>query len=179
MSNVLQQIAALHRERYAKAEKIRLLYERKVKLEQAYFSDSGIPEMWADVKDIKIPNKMPATLAGLTITIGDLLDRENAKFISNTGIALQWKNGTTAQWYVEDNSARNDEKTELIYYVFTPRKHLRLAATEKDSRKKFVNSFVHWLAKLVTPAMLAEMDIPMEAPSVVKRSRKILQLAET
>jgi hypothetical protein len=50
---------------------------------------------------------------------------------------------------------------------------------EADAKKKFVDSFIKWLSKYITPQMLVDMDIDLETPSVVKRSRKILQLAET
>ena len=48
-----------------------------------------------------------------------------------------------------------------------------------EIKKEIVDTFIRWLSRHITPQMLAEMDIDLETPSLVKRSRKILQLAET
>jgi hypothetical protein len=181
MSDVFQRVAAVHRERIAKAEKKRLDRKKKLTREQAYFKDTGLPEMWEDVKNIKIPNPVPDVLDGLTITMADLMLPHATENMANTGFIFYGKNGGQVEFVVEDNSAREETAGEnRIYYRATGIKDsFALTADNKDAKQKFVGEFVRWLSKYITPQMLVDMDIDLETPSVVKRSRKILQLAET
>ena len=181
MSNVFQRVAAVHRERIAKAEKTRLNRKKKLARQQAYFKDTGLPEMWDAVKNIKIPNHVPDVLDGLTITFADLIDPVDSDNISNTGLVLYGKNDARMAWIVEDNSAtEEDADPKHIYYRATGmRNTFCLPADNADAKKQFIDSFIKWLSKYITPQMLVDMDIDLEAPSIVKRSRKILQLTET
>lgn len=179
MSNVLQRVANIHRERWAKAEKTRLLVKRKLAAQKAYFKDSGLPEMWADVKDIIIANPRPDLVEGFSVPLSSLVDSTSTETINETGLILNDKNGSFAQWVVEDQSNQEDEQPKIHYRVTTPKNHFCVAYDSPDAKKKFTDSFVRWLSKYITPQMLAEMNIDPEPVSVVKRSRKILQLAET
>ena len=182
MSDVFQRIAAVHRERFAKAEKKRLDAKKKLVRQQAYFRDTGLPEMWDEVKNIKIPNPVPEILDSLTITLGDLVDPTAIENIQNTGLVVYGKNNTQCEWVVEDNSATEaDAGPRHVYYrvVGAIKNGICIAHDQTDAKKMFVDSFIKWLSKYITPQMLVDMDIDLETPSVVKRSRKILQLAET
>jgi hypothetical protein len=183
MSNVFQRIAAVHRERFAKAEKTRLDNKKKLARRQAYFKDTGLMEMWDEVKHIKIPNPVPDVLDGLTITIGDLAVPTNTDNLENTGLVVYGKQGDFIEWAVADNSAVEETAgPKHIYYQVTmpgTKTNFCLSHENAEAKKKFVDSFIKWLSKYITPQMLVDMDIDLEAPSIVKRSRKILQLAET
>lgn len=179
MSDVFKKVAAVHRERLAKAEKTRLDRKKKLARRQAYFKDTGIMEMWDDVKDIKIPNSFPDIFESLTIPMSALVVETDIDNIERTGLVLHGKDDTHVEWIVEDNSASEDDiGPKYIYYRTTSGKGFCQSHETPDAKKKFVDSFVKWLSKYITPQMLAEMDIDLEAPSVIKRSRKILQLAE-
>jgi hypothetical protein len=181
VSDVLRRVAAVHRERFAKAEKKRLDAKKKLVRTQAYFKDTGLPEMWDEVKNIKIPHPVPEILDSLTITLGDLVDPTALENIQNTGLTVYGKNNTQCEWVVEDNSAtENDASPKHIYYrVVAGKDNFCVTQEQADAKKRFVDSFIKWLSKYITPQMLVDMDIDLETPSVVKRSRKILQLAET
>jgi hypothetical protein len=181
MSNVFQLVAAVHRGRLAKAEKKRLDAKKKLVRQQAYFKDTGLPEMWDEVKNIKIPNPIHEVLDGLTVTIGDLVDPTAIENIQNTGLVVYSKNNTQCEWIVEDNSATEEDigPKHIYYRVINGKDNFCESHEKPDSKKKFVDSFIKWLARHITPSMLVEMDIDLETPSVTKRSRKILQLTET
>lgn len=185
MSSVLQKIAQVHRERVEKQNKIRLRKQSKLDLCAAYFKDSGIPEMWDEVKDIKIPNPVPDIIEGLTISLADLVVKTNIKVLQGTGLTVHHKSGDEIAWYVQDQSGAAAETAEPYYYHNDPprgRNNFCLKANgdaAKDNKTRFVNSFINWLSKYITPQMLAEMDIDIEPATLTKRSRKILQLAET
>ena len=180
-SDVFQRVAAVHRERIAKAEKKRLDGKKKLARMQAYFKDTGVREMWDAVKDIKIPNPVPEVLDGLTVTIGDLAVRTARENIENTGLVVHAKNDMECQWVVEDNSATEEDAAarHLYYRVSAGKDNFCVTQEQTDAKKRFIDSFIKWLAKYITPQMLVDMDIDLETPSVVKRSRKILQLADT
>lgn len=179
MSNVLQRIAAIHRERVAKNEKKRLARQRKLAQQQAYFRDSGILEMWEDVKDISIKNPIPDVLEGFTVPLSALLMTTDAANLDGVGLALRDKNNTLARWCIEDHSQLTNEQPVLWYSVITNSDSFCHPHDQKDIKKQFCDSFVKWLARHITAPMVAEMGIEIETPSVTKRSRKILQLAET
>lgn len=180
MSNTLQRIAAIHRERVAKHEKKRLTKKIKLERQRAYFRDSGIVEMWNEVKDIVVKNPAPDNLEGITLPLSALVDDTHEANILGTGLALHDKNGCLAQWLVEDHSSTNDEQPKIYYQVIAGSNNsFCYPHDQKDIKKEFCDSFVKWLSKHITAQMVVEMDIDIEPPSVVKRSRKILQLAET
>ena len=179
MSNVLQRVASIHRERWAKAEKIRLTNKKKLAARKAYFKDTGLPEMWDDVKDIIIANPCPDLVEGFTVPLSAMLIELAAENIEGTGLALHDKNGQEASWTVVDQSDEEDEHPQIYYQVTLPKANFCVQHDAADAKKKFTDSFVKWLSKYVTAQMIADMDIEPEAVSVVKRSRKILQLAET
>lgn len=179
MSDVLKQVAAVHRERFAKAEKARLLRKKKLGTQQAYFKDSGIKEMWDDVKELVIANPCPDMFEGFTIPLSALLVETATENIEQTGLVLNDKHGAVVQWAVEDHSNDDEDHAKIHYRGSMPKNNFCLAAEHADAKKKFTDSFVKWLSRHITPRMLAEMDIDLETPSIVKRSRKILQLAET
>lgn len=179
MSNVLQRVAAIHRERWAKAEKTRLTNARKLATQKAYFKDTGLSEMWDDVKDIIITNPCPDIIEGFTVPLSALAIVADADVINGTGLRLHDKNGCESSWLVVDQSNEDDEHAKIYYMVTMPKTNFCLPHGAEDAKKKFTDSFVKWLSKYITPHMLAEMDIEPEPVSVVKRSRKILQLAET
>lgn len=180
MSDVLQRIAAVHRDRVAKNEKKRLTAKRKLERQRAYFKDSSLPEMWEDVKHIVVKNPAPDRLEGITLPLSALVDDTHEANILGTGLALHDKNGCLALWLVEDRSSSNNEQPEIWYQVIAGGNNsFSYPHDQKDIKKQFCDSFVKWLSKHITAQMIIEMNIDIEAPSVTKRSRKILQLTET
>lgn len=178
MSNVLQRIAAIHRERVAKNEKKRLTRQRKLERQQAYFRESGIVEMWDDVKNILIPNPIPDFIEGLTVPMSAMLVATDDANIEGVGLVLRDKNNSLARWCVEDHSRLTDEQPNIYYNVIARNENFCYPHDQKDIKKQFCDSFVKWLSRHITAPMIAEMGLELETPSVVKRSRKILQLAE-
>ena len=138
-------------------------------------------EMWDAVKNIKTPNPIPDRLEGFTVALNDLLVADALENLNGTGLVVYGKNGAQLEWIVEDaNDTDDDTGAKNIHYrVLAGRDNFSVSHEVADAKKKFVDSFIKWLAKYITPQMLIDMDIDLEAPSVVKRSRKILQLAET
>jgi hypothetical protein len=179
MSNVLQRVAAIHRERWSKAEKRRLTTAKKLGTQKAYFKDTGLPEMWDDVKDIVIANPCPDIIEGFTIPLSALVVTTAVENINGTGLRLYDKNESEASWEVLDQSNCDEEHAKLYYHVSAIKNNFCVPHNAENAKKKFVDSFIKWLARYVTPSMLAEMNIEPEPVSVIKRSRKILQLAET
>jgi hypothetical protein len=179
MSDVFQRVAAIHRDRITKAEKTRLLKKKKLGAQQAYFKDTGIMEMWDDVKDIVIPNPLPDVFEGYTIPLSALVLETAEENIKQTGLVLRDKNDGTHDWVVEDPSADKDEQPTLYYRATTTKTNFSLPHDQPEAKKQFVDSFIKWLSKFITPQMLLDMNIDLEPVSLVKRSRKILQLAET
>lgn len=179
MSDVLQRIANIHRERVAKNEKKRLTRKRKLASQQAYFRESGILEMWNDVKDIVVKNPIPDILEGIAVPLSALVEPAHDANIEQTGLVLRDTGGRAAMWLVEDHSNEADEQPKLYYNVVAGKNHFRYPHDQKDIKKQFCDSFVKWLSRHITAQMMAEMNIDIETPSVTKRSRKILQLAET
>lgn len=181
MSDILQRIAAIHRERVANNEKKRLGIKKKLERRQAYFKDTGLLEMWDDVKNIKIPNPVPDALEGLTISLGALLVETAQDNIEKTGFVVYGKDDTLHEWCIDYNGDFEGQKeTAAIWYrVNSGKTCFALQAENTDAKKRFTDSFVKWLSRYITPHILLDMDIDLDTPSVVKRSRKILQLAET
>jgi hypothetical protein len=181
MSDVLRRVAMCHMERQEKADKKRLIAKRKLAAKMAYFKDSGIPEMWEDVKNIRIANPAKDKIEGLTVTFADLVVPTCADVIESTGLTLYDKNDAEVMWYVQDEAATQSEQPVLVYTHTAPRHQdsVHIAVDQDDAKQKFVDSFIKWLTKHITPQMLAEMDIDMTpANSTVKKPRKFLQVAE-
>jgi hypothetical protein len=179
MSDVFQRVAAIHRERITKAEKTRLLKKKKLGAQQAYFKDTGIMEMWDDVKDIVIPNPLPEIFDGYTIPLSALVLETAEENINKTGLVLRDKNDNTCDWAVDDQSVDKDEQPKLYYRASAGKTNFCLGTDAPEAKKLFIDSFIKWLSKFITPQMLLDMNVDLEPVSLVKRSRKILQLAET
>jgi len=179
MSETLRRVALVHQERVAKLEKKRLANKKVIARRIAYFKDTGILDMWNEVKDIKISNPVPDIVEGFIIPLGNLVDATAMSNIVGTGLVLHDKKDSFSSWEIETES--EEENAKLIYKHYT-RGQLKgnwiTDGTNVEYKKQFVDSFIAWLSRHITPAMLAEMDIDMTPPSLVKKSRKILQLAE-
>ena len=183
MTDVLRRVALIHAERLEKANKKRLIAKRKLAARVAYFRDSGIPEMWEDIKDIRIPNPAKDKLEGFTVTFADLVVPTCADTIEGTGLTLYDKHELDATWHVQDTADVDAEQPLLVYTHTAPgnkhNSHLHIDTAKEGAKQKFVQSFINWLARHITPQMLAEMDIDMSPQEPVKRGRKLLQLAES
>jgi hypothetical protein len=178
MSNVLRQIALVHASRLEKKDKERLRQKFKTVSRQAYFRDSGVPEMWDEVKDISISNPVPEIIEGLTIPFNALLIPTDHDMLEKAGLALYDKNGGESHWYVSDCSNKDDEKPQL-YYHWSGKSSGCMKVDAPEAKQKFVQAFVNWLSRFITPQMLAEMDVDMSAPLEPKKpNRKFLQVAE-
>lgn len=180
MSDVLRRVALLHAERLEQANKKRLITKRKLAARVAYFRDSGIPEMWEDIKNIKISNPAKDKIEGFTVTFADLVVPTCADTIEGTGLTLYDKNDFEVTWYVQDTADLQSEQPSLVYTHTAPRHQdsLHIDTAKDGAKQKFVESFIRWLAKRITPQMLAEMDIDMTPPTTTKRTRKFLQVAQ-
>lgn len=183
MTDVLRRVALIHAERLEKANKKRLITKRKLAARVAYFRDSGIPEMWEDIKDIKIPNPAKDRLEGFTVTFADLVVPTCADTIEGTGLTLYDKHESDATWYVQDTADVDAEQPLLVYTHTAPgsknnERSLHIDTAKDGAKQKFVQSFIDWLARHITPQMLAEMDIDMRPQVTVKQTRKFLQVAE-
>ena len=182
MTDVLRRVALIHTERLEKANKKRLITKRKLAARVAYFRDSGIPEMWEDIKNIRIPNPAKDRLEGFTVTFADLVVPTCADTIEGAGLTLYDKNDVDATWYVQD-TADCDAEQPLLVYTHTAHgsrnnSNLHIDTAKDDAKQKFVQSFINWLARHITPQMLAEMDIDLRPQATVKPTRKFLQVAE-
>lgn len=179
MSDVLRRVAAVHISRLEQADKKRLIAKRKLAARVAYFRDSGIPEMWEEIKNIRIANPAKDRIEGFTVALADLVIPTDADTIEGTGLTLYDKNGFDVTWYVEDNAASDSEQPLLIYSHAAPSRKsgLHIDVAKDGAKQKFVESFITWLAKHITPQMLAEMDVDLTAPAEQKRTRKFLQVA--
>jgi hypothetical protein len=181
MTDVLRRVAMVHMERQEKADKKRLLAKRKLAAKMAYFKDSGIPEMWEDIKDIRIANPAKDKIEGFTVTFADLVIPTCADVVEGTGLSLYDKNDAEVMWYVQDESDTQSEQPVLVYTHNGSRHQdsVHIHVEQDGAKQKFVESFIKWLAKHLTPQMLAEMDIDMTpASSTTKKPRKFLQVAQ-
>ena len=182
MSDVLRRVALIHAERLEKANKKRLITKRKLAARVAYFRDSGIPEMWEDIKNIRIPNPAKDRIEGFTVTFADLVVPTCADTIEGTGLTLYDKNDLAATWYVQDTATVDAEQPLLVYTHTAPGRknhaNLHIDTAKDGAKQKFVQSFIDWLARHITPQMLAEMDIDLRPQATVKQTRKFLQVAE-
>lgn len=174
MSNVLQQIAALHREKRAKLDETRIEKKKILARKQAYFKDSGIPEMWEAVKDIKVVNPAPQVIEGFSVQLKDLFIAEDIEVLRNAGISLYGKEEQEHTWYV----ALDDLKDTPVYMCMGGPRNLSFKADQPDAKKKFQESFVRFLSRLITPQILLDLDIDLSAPAPEKKvTRKFLQVA--
>jgi hypothetical protein len=183
MSDVLRRVAMIHAERLEKANKKRLITKRKLAARVAYFRDSGIPEMWEDIKDIRIPNPAKDRIEGFTVTFADLVVPTCADTIEGAGLTLYDKHDLDATWYVQDTADVDAEQPLLVYTHTAPgsrnnARSLHIDTAKDDAKQKFVQSFIDWLARHITPQMLAEMDIDLRPQATVRPTRKFLQVAE-
>lgn len=183
MSEALRRVALYHQDRVGKLEKKRVWTQKKIAREKAYFKDTGIPDLWNEIKDVKISNPVPDVLEGFIVTIGDLLVPHAAENLLGTGLTVYDKDETTTSWELETIVDGTEEPTQMLYRYFSRgqlKANWRSNGTNlAEIKKEIVDTFIRWLSRHITPQMLAEMDIDLEPPSRVKRSRKILQLAET
>ena len=81
------------------------------------------------------------------------------------------------------DTAAVDSEQPLLVYTHTAHggknhTHLHIDTAKDGAKQKFVQSFINWLARHITPQMLAEMDIDMRPQATVKPTRKFLQVAE-
>lgn len=174
MSNVLQQIAALHREKRASLDEKRMEKKKILARKQAYFKDSGIPEMWETVQDIKVVNPAPETIEGFSVQLKDLIIVEDVDVILKTGIALYGKDGQEHAWHI----VLDDTVTTPVYTHAGGSKLLSIKVDQTDAKKKFQDSFVRFLSRLITPQILLDLDIDLSAPAPEKKiTRKFLQVA--
>jgi hypothetical protein len=181
MSDVLRRVAMCHMERQEKTDKKRRIAKYKLDAKKAYFKDSGIPEMWEDVKDIRIANPAKDKIEGFTVAFADLVIPTCADVIESTGLSLYDKNDAEVMWYVQDESDTQNEQPMLVYAHNGSRHQdsVHIAVDQEGAKQRFVDSFIKWLTKYITPQMLAEMDIDMTPSNpTVKKPRKFLQVAE-
>ena len=173
MSDVLQRIAALHKERYAKLETERVENAKILVKQKAYFKDSGIPEMWEAVKDIYVANPAAHAIEGFRVPLHALVI-ENDKFHDGVGLTLRGTNKSEHEWYVEVDRLQDDP----VYRYFGQNKNFSSKASTPDAKKKFTDSFVRFLSKLITPQVLLDLDVDLSAPVPEKKiTRKFLQVA--
>ncbi|NDC55268.1 MAG: hypothetical protein EBZ69_00275 [Alphaproteobacteria bacterium] len=181
MSNVFYKVAEVHRARLAKKEKIRTNNKRALGRAVAYFKDSGIPEMWETVKDIKVRNPSLEQVEGLVVPFSDLVDILDDKTATGTGLTV-YDGEDRYSWYVEASLESDGEKESLYYRLDSPSKNFSYMVEEAQAKQKFVDSFIKWLSRHITPQMLAEMDPELLAPPTSAacgpRRRKFVQVAE-
>lgn len=181
MSNVFYKVAEVHRARLEKKDKIRTNNKRALDRAVAYFRDSGIPEMWEAVKDIKVRNPALEQVAGLVVPLSDLVDRLNAEVLQGNGLSFH-DGEYQYSWYVEAALESDGEKERLYYRLNSPSKNFSYPVEEAQAKQKFVDSFIKWLSRHITPQMLAEMDPELLAPTSSAacgpRRRKFVQVAD-
>lgn len=181
MTDILQQVAAVHHARLSKFAAERNREKMKIGRERAYFADTGIAEMFDEVKAIRIANPIPEIRDGTIITLEDLLDEFAEENLKETGIAVHDKNGSRSVWRVGDCTDSEPNSPLLLRYeYFGRRKNLLVNVNDTDAKLKFGNTFVRWLARHITPTMLIDMNIEIKdaAPTITRKTRKILQPAE-
>jgi len=175
MSDILHRIAAVHAERQKKSDEILKKKQLILGRKKAYFKDSGIPEMWEDVKAIKIKNPVPEILAGFYVPLADLLVEYNITVAEQSGLVLRDTSDSELVWRIEI-----DEKTNEPLYEHIGKNHkMTIAnASEKDAKKNFVDSFVRYLSYKITPVTLEQLGVDIGAPAPDKKiTRKFLQVA--
>jgi hypothetical protein len=179
MSDVLRRVALVHAERFEGKTKERLLKKRKAAARQAYFRDSGILDMFEDIKNIQIANPVPELIDGFTVTFNDLVIPTDHDYLVGAGISFYDKDSREVSWYVNDSSDTASEQPTLHYEWCGAKLSGDLRVDAPDAKQKFVDSFVKWLARKITPQMLADMNIDMSPAAEAKKpSRKFLQVAE-
>ena len=130
MSTILQRVAKLHRDRVAKKDKKRLDRKMATARAAAYFKDSGIPEMWEEIKDIKIKNPAMERVEGLVVTFNDLIDPIAEEPLQKTGLVL-FEKEARVMWYVEQ--ARDGQ---LFYRADHDSAFGNHEVSEKDAKQK-------------------------------------------
>jgi hypothetical protein len=174
VSDVLRRIAALHRERYAKLETERVENAKILATKQAYFRDSGIPEMWEAVKDIYVANPAPHAVEGFTVPLSALVVDYDDRTRDGYGLMIHGPAKSQPEWYVDLDKLKDTP----TYRYFSAHKNFSAKATDTDAKKKFCESFVRFLAKLITPQVLLGLDVDLSAPAPEKKiTRKFLQVA--
>lgn len=179
MSTVFQLIADAHGGKFNNKEKNRLRAHKKLSVQQAYFRDTGIPEMWDEIKEIIIPNPVPETLEGGAICLASLMIPWSRDNIEQTGLELFWRDNTEVGWRVTDASCTDSDTPEFYYHTMGIKRNYSTPVTNKEAKQKIVTSFVRWASKLITPQMLQDFGFEPGPAATTKRARKILQLTET
>lgn len=179
--NILQRIAAIHQERFNKQALKRQKEAVLDAKEKFAFEDTKIPEIWEAVKDIEIVNHAPEVVDGFTAPLHQFLvpEIDNTHVKKSRGIALYDRKQCIAIWY-----CTVDEKENIIHYnVSTTSTNLYKNSKEHpDAVAKFVDTFIGWLARRITPDILLRLGVDMtakiESEIDIKPKRKISKVTE-
>jgi hypothetical protein len=164
--DVFQLIANAQYERQTKrGSKLQRKLERMAKM-QAIWKQTGIPEMWEQVKDIEVRNPAKNDVPGDRVKLADLVVKHNEANIYDYGLALFDSRDCCATWEVWIEP--RDKSNAVQYIINVPGQ----GCHEGDGADKLRKSFVQWLAKLIEPSVIAGMGI--EPKEIKKTERRIL-----
>ena len=167
MSDVFQRIMRVHRDRIARGNKKRAEQEKKLETARNLFRATGIPEMWDDVKNIRVVNFCPEHVLGYQPQLHEFLDAASSHNINGTGLCLYRHGDSEYSWCC---IAFND--TDFQYHSPDG------SGSQKDSNFVDImrNSFVKWLAKRITPQMIEDMGIDVTDIEAAAPTRRLIEL---
>lgn len=140
------------------AKKLELLSRKR-----AAWIQTGIPQMWEDVKHIEVKNFARHNVAGETPPLVDFVSPLAECNIYGTGLALHDSRFAQAVWHV---IAENDRKAD------SPLKYVTYDVGYVNTPEEMRQSFIKWLARRIDHRVV--VDLGYTPKEVKKAERRIL-----
>lgn len=140
------------------ARKLELLSRKR-----AAWLQTGIPQMWEDVKHVEVKNFARNDVAGDVAALADFISPDTTCNVYNTGVALYDNRHGVVSWEI---TAENDNKSDSpLQYLTWDNGYV---ATPEEMRQ----SFIKWLARRIDHRVVAGMGY---TPKEIKKTdRRIL-----
>lgn len=160
---VLKRIACMqHKQRVGKINR-RAKRQQEIALEKAAFEQSKIPEMWAAISHIEIPNPAPEDVDGVMVPLKDLKVPWSLTNHTGVGLELYDRNNTITNWTVSITTQKNGGA--ILTYRASGLKlgfcdlHNTAEKGPNTAEIKFVETFVKWLARKIPTTTLIDLGI--------------------